>query len=185
MIPNQVFFRHNALCRIMFPAIEITSYSSFKGKIRMWSDQFLKIWYSGFFRWCCALRLKSQKGFSLIEISIAISLAGILSLVIPSALAIANKSTSISEVQTMGENLARSQMDYTQSQPYDINHNPPSYIVLSNLPAGYSLTQSSSRLNPKGDDASNDDGLQKITVTVSYADEVIYTIVDCKVNFKP
>lgn len=154
-------------------------------KTRLLANQYRRSFRHGVFRWRRLLRFGSEKGFSLIEISIAISLAGILSVVIPGALATANKSTGIAEVQTTGENLARSQMDYTQSQTYDITHNPPNYVVLSNLPVGYSITQSSDRLNPKGDDASNDDGLQKITVTIRYGDKIIYSLVDFKVNFNP
>jgi prepilin-type N-terminal cleavage/methylation domain-containing protein len=132
-----------------------------------------------------ASRPGGQKGFSFIEVLLALALVGILGVSIPGALSIANKTTIISNVHTMAESLARSQMDYVQSQTYDILNNPPVYAVLSNLPAGYSITQTTARLNPKGDDAANDDGLQRITVTVTYGTNVSYTLVDFKVNFNP
>jgi prepilin-type N-terminal cleavage/methylation domain-containing protein len=130
-------------------------------------------------------RLGEEKGFSLLEVLLAVALVGILGTAIPSALSTANRTTIISNEHTMAESLARSQMDYVQNQTYDSINNPPVYAVISNLPTGYSITQTVVRLDPKGDLTANDDGLQQITVTVQRGANIAYTLVDFKVNFNP
>lgn len=130
--------------------------------------------------------MKSEKGFSLIEVVIAIGLLGILGTAIPGALSTANRTTIISNEHTMAESLARSQTDYVQNQTYDSTDNPPVYTVLSNLPTGYSIvTPMAARLDPKGDGTANDDGLQQITVTVNHGTKIVYTLIDFKVNLNP
>jgi len=130
--------------------------------------------------------MQTQNGFSLIEILVAIALVGILGMAIPGALSTANRTTIISNEHTMAESLARSQMDYIQNQSYDSIDNPPVYAVLSNLPATYSIvTLMATRLDPKGDGTAQDDGLQQITVTVKHGTEIVYTLIDFKVNLNP
>jgi prepilin-type N-terminal cleavage/methylation domain-containing protein len=137
----------------------------------------------------CMLRgslMRDQKGFSLIEVLLAMALVGILGVSIPSALSGANRATITTNQHTMAESLARSQMDYIQNQPYDSANITPVYALLSNIPAPYSIvTPMAQRLDPKGDGISNDDGLQRITVTVKNGSTVIFTLVDFKVNFNP
>ena len=128
---------------------------------------------------------KSQSGFSLIEVLLAMVLTGMLCVAIPSALATANKITTISNEHAIAESLARNQMDDIQNQIYNSIDNPPVYYVLSGLPAGYSITQTVTRLDPKGDGIANDDGLQQITVTVKHGINIAYTLVDFKVNYNP
>jgi hypothetical protein len=49
------------------------------------------------------------------------------------------------------------------------------------IPAGYDIAISAARLNPKGDDPTNDDGLQKITVTVTRGEDT-FTLEGYKVK---
>ena len=130
--------------------------------------------------------MRKEKGFSLIEILVAVAILGILIPAVPSALATANRSTTISNKQTMAESLARSQMDYIQSQIYDTQNSTPVYSAITNLPEGYSIvTPFASRLDPLNNGNIIDDSLQKITVIVKYRGEVIYTLISYKVNFDP
>jgi prepilin-type N-terminal cleavage/methylation domain-containing protein len=69
--------------------------------------------------------MRGQRGFSLIESLLAVALAGILGVSLPSALSGANRATIINNEHTTAESLARSQMDYVQNQVYDKQHNPP------------------------------------------------------------
>ncbi len=125
-----------------------------------------------------------QKGFSLIEVLLALALIGILITAIPGALTTAHKTTIVSNELTTAESIARSQMDYIQNQSYDRTNNPPAYGILTGLPAGYSIvTPVAERLDPIGDGTGNDDGLQKITVTVKQGTKVIYTLIDYRGNF--
>jgi len=128
----------------------------------------------------------NQRGFSLVEILAAMALVGVLGTAIPGALSTANRSTMTSTQHTMSESLARSQMDSIQNQPYDSANTTPVYSPISNIPTPYSITTPfATRLDPMGDGTSNDDGLQKIVVTVKYNGNPVYTLIDYKVNFHP
>jgi prepilin-type N-terminal cleavage/methylation domain-containing protein len=128
----------------------------------------------------------NQKGFSLIEVLVALVLIGVLGTAIPAGLSGANRATITANQHTTAESLARSQMDYVQNQPYDSVNATPVYAVITDLPFSYSIvTPMAQRLDPRGDGTANDDGLQQITVTVKKGDTVIFTLVDFKVNFNP
>jgi prepilin-type N-terminal cleavage/methylation domain-containing protein len=130
--------------------------------------------------------MQNQNGFSLIEVILSMAIVGILSVSIAGALSTANKTTIIGNELTIAESVARSQMDYVQSQPYDSANTTPVYAVLPNLPTGYSIvTPMAERLDPKGDGTANDDGLQQINVTVKHGEEITYTLIDYKNNLAP
>jgi len=124
-------------------------------------------------------------GFVLFDVLFAILIAGIMAAAIPGALSTANRATIVSNELTAAESIARSQIDSVQNQTYDVTHNPPVYSVISDLPPGYSLTQTTLRLDPKEDGTANDDGLQEITVTVTHGTKFTYTLVDYKINYSP
>jgi prepilin-type N-terminal cleavage/methylation domain-containing protein len=130
--------------------------------------------------------MKNQAGFSLVEVLLAVALIGVLSLSVPSALAGANRATLKTNQHIVAENLARSQMDYVQSQPYDSENITPVYALIPDIPTPYSIvTPMAQRLDPKGDGTANDDGLQRITVGVKHGDTIVFTLIDFKVNFNP
>jgi prepilin-type N-terminal cleavage/methylation domain-containing protein len=130
--------------------------------------------------------MKNQAGLSLIEILLAVALVGILGLSVPSALAGANRATITTKQHIVAENLARNQMDYIQSQPYDSDNILPVYALIPDIPTPYSIaTPMAQRLDPKGDGTDNDDGLQCITVAVKHGDKIVFTLIDFKVNFNP
>jgi prepilin-type N-terminal cleavage/methylation domain-containing protein len=127
----------------------------------------------------------SQKGFTLIEVLVAMAIMGILAVAVPCALSTASRTIVISNEQTLAESLARSQVDSILNQNYDKTNNPPVYSTVPNLPAGYSIaTPLAARMDPKGDGTGNDDGLQQITVVVKHGTKTVYTLVDYKVNLK-
>ena len=130
--------------------------------------------------------MKTEAGFSLIEVLLAMALVGILGAAIPSALVGANRATITANQHTTAESLARSQMDSIQNQPYDSVNTTPVYAVIPDIPASYSIiTPMAQRLDPRNDGTANDDGLQYITVAVKKDDTIIFTLVDYKVNFNP
>ena len=130
--------------------------------------------------------MKRETGFSLIEVLLAVALLGILGVSVPGALSGASRATITTNKHTTAETLARSQMDYIQNQPYDSVNATPNYAVIPDIPASYSIdTPFASRLDPRGDGTANDDGLQEITVTVKQNDDIVFTLVDIKVNYNP
>ena len=137
--------------------------------------------------------MKSEKGFSLIEVMIAIALLGIIGTVFLGALATASKAMFVSDERATAESLARSQMEYVKSQEYDADWNytvstssrsssdQPSWWDASNPPllssdyTGYSAEVSA-------DEDDDNPGIQKITVTVKHDGTTIITLEGYKVD---
>ncbi len=122
--------------------------------------------------------MKNEKGFTLIEVMIAIALLGIIAVAFLGGLATASKALVIADERTTAESLARSQMEYVKNQDYDATNNPPQYSQLSSIPGGYTIAITAERLDPEGDDTGNDDGIQKITVTVGHLSKSDVIILD-------
>ena len=62
--------------------------------------------------------MKNEKGFSLIEVMIAIALLGIIGVAFLGALATASNAIFIADERATAESLARSQMEYVKNQVY-------------------------------------------------------------------
>ncbi len=121
---------------------------------------------------------KNEKGFSLIEVVIALALLGIIAIAVLSGLATASIALIIADERATAESLARSQMEYVKSIDYvdEATSYPAASIPQEHIDAGYSATITALPLhNP-------DDGIQKITVTISHNGKEIITLEDYKVN---
>ena len=117
------------------------------------------------------------RGFTMIEVVIAIALIGLIAVAVMSALATASIALIIADERATAESLARSQMEYVKNSPYDDANDPPEYSPdLASVPGGYYIDIEAVRLDPYGDGTDEDDGIQKITVTVSRDDKVIVTL---------
>jgi len=132
--------------------------------------------------------MKSEKGFSLIEVIIAIALLGIIGVVILGALATASKAMFVADERATAESLARSQMEYVKNQDYDYN-DPQSYEqadVESSTNSGYFISVDAPPIDPDTGEAladpANDAGIQKITVTVKHGGDTVVTLEDYKVD---
>jgi prepilin-type N-terminal cleavage/methylation domain-containing protein len=139
-------------------------------------------------------------GFTLLEVVIAIALIGLIGVAVLSALSTASLALIIADQRATAESIARTQMEYIKDNsatPYDGNLTAPHPQYLSKapsilpLPANYSVNITAVRLDlDKPSDPSDDDGLQQITVTVTYYTlrgdngmrEQKYTLVDYKRN---
>jgi prepilin-type N-terminal cleavage/methylation domain-containing protein len=154
------------------------------------------------------LRLNSQlrrafqgrsRGFTFIEVLLAIAILGVISIAFMSALSTSSNVLIIADARTTAESLARRQMEYVKSQGYNpasvLNNNNPTYPKISGIPEGYSLWS----LNRTGGlvvdivgipwdsennkPADKDIGLQKIALVIMHKDkynqdEVIYTFIN-------
>jgi len=65
---------------------------------------------------------------------------------------------------------------------YDGTNNPPQYAVVSDIPSTYSIDISAVRLDPEGDGTGDDDGIQKIIITVDHQGEPVITLVGYKAD---
>jgi len=139
--------------------------------------------------------MKKEKGYSLIEVVIAIALLGIVAIAFLSALATGSKAISIADERATAESLARAQMEYIRNQAY------------SDAPWDYTITSSdrqrtyADRPTWWSDDAGNekppflyhdgytvmvdvsilsgsaiDDGIQVIEVTVDHHGKQIFIL---------
>ncbi len=146
--------------------------------------------------------MKNEKGFTLIEVIVALALLGIISIAFLGGLATASKAIIIADERATAESLARSQMEYVKSQVYSIAPwayelplhtpsnpppDPPSWWV-TNTPAlpegydGYTVNVDAEPLYDP-DDGSILDGIQKIIVTVEHPDgETVIILEDYKVD---
>lgn len=124
--------------------------------------------------------MKGEKGFSLIEVMIAVLLLGIVSVALLSAVSTASRAVFIAEGQASGESLARSEVEYVKSQGYSAapwSYELPSETPPANppdwwdevspphaLPEDYVNYIVTVNVEPL---YATDNGIQKITVVVS------------------
>ena len=125
---------------------------------------------------------KNERGVGLIEVLVALAILGVIAVAFLTGLATTAKAVVIADVRTTAESLARTQMEDIKGQPYDDTSIPPVYDVLSSTPPDFSIDIAAERMDPEEDGTGNDDGIQKITVTVEFQGEVKITLEDYKVN---
>jgi prepilin-type N-terminal cleavage/methylation domain-containing protein len=134
-----------------------------------------------------ALRARSG-GFTLIEVLVALALFGIIAITFAGGLAAASHAVLIGDIRTNAESVARTEMEYAKSQGY--SDAPWAYVVtstgtecdgtcpwedlalhqLSVEHAGYTANVQAEPLDDP------DDGIQKITVTVSHEDRQVISL---------
>ncbi len=128
-------------------------------------------------------RLRKQRGFGLIEVIIALGLLGMIGIAFLGTLANASSAIILSDGRTTAESLARSEMEYVKSQEY-IDYSVEDHGVYDSLddPADYILETTIEPFNPDsssedktydetGGVYDQDDGIQLITVTVTFFEE--------------
>ena len=134
---------------------------------------------------------KNEKGFSLIEVVIALLLLGIIGVALLSGLATASKAIYIADERATAESLARSQMEYVKNQNY-ITAPVGGEVTYEEItpPVGYTICS----VNRAGDTIENiiygvpwdtqanqpsptDDDIQKITLVVKHHGKEIFTFI--------
>ena len=117
------------------------------------------------------LHRSGERGMSLIELLMALAIMALAGVAFLAALTTASRGIMVSQNHVTLESLAKSQIDYVKSQPYDDVNDPPQYLTQTeNIPSGYNIALLTTRLDPKNDGIDNVDGLQQITVTVNHVD---------------
>ena len=124
-----------------------------------------------------------SRGFSMLEVVIAIALLGIIAVSVMSALQTAALAFIIADRRATAESLARTQIEWVRYSPYlgDPEDGPPQYSLdpAITLPPDYSVVTTAIRSN-KDWNPNDDDGIQEITVTVSHDGQVVVTLEDYK-----
>lgn len=132
--------------------------------------------------------LREEKGFSLVEVLVALAIIGLVAVAFLLALTTAANANRIADTRTTAESLARSQLEEIKQQPYidysELGHSE--YLTLSSpdyiVPDGYDVSFAITLLDPDGDGISDDDGLQHVLVTVEKNGSEIITLEGYKVD---
>ena len=121
--------------------------------------------------------MNNKKGFTLVEVVIAIALLSIVIVAVLGALSTSFKADVVHDVQTTAESLARSEMEYVREQDYfkapwsyELPSTPPPWDTDHTLTPGHDNYTASVNAVPLN---TNDRGIQKITVAISHNDGVI------------
>ena len=139
---------------------------------------------------------KREKGFTLIEVLIALAIMAMVAVIFLMALSTSGKAVLLAQERTTAESIARSQMEYIKQQDYsdtDIDDGIYAEVVTSEHP-----TFTIWSINEDGDiidnvvgvpwdtitnqKATTDEGLQKVTLVIKHGDKVVLTLEGYKVN---
>lgn len=126
-----------------------------------------------------------QQGLTLIEILVAMGILAAVAVTFLLGMSTSSKAVMVSQERVAVDSLGKSQMEYVKSSAYDETNNPPVYGIDPNLilPPGYSVLTAAARINADpGNDPNEDDGIQRITVTVTHDGETAFTVVGYKVR---
>lgn len=118
-------------------------------------------------------RLGDERGISLVESLVAVAILGFALVVFLSALSTGSMAVGTVNEQVTAQNLARSQLESTESQDYLTA--PANYDTITS-PAGFTVSAEASSIPGAGDD------IQKITITVYRDGQAILVVEDYKVN---
>jgi prepilin-type N-terminal cleavage/methylation domain-containing protein len=151
------------------------------------------------------LRLSSQvrkafqgrsRGFTLIEVLIALALMGTIAITILSALSTASLALITADKRATAESLARSQMEFAKNQGYEEapDDGEATYNEITPIPDGYticSVNRAGGTVNgvigipwdsEDNEPVEEDDGLQKIELVIKHNDKVVITLEGYKRN---
>jgi prepilin-type N-terminal cleavage/methylation domain-containing protein len=115
----------------------------------------------------------NQKGFSLVEVLVAIAILGLVASAFIGSLSTGAIATRLQGEDVTARNLAQSQMENLKTAVYDSNG--AGYSKISE-PSGYSISISA---NPA---IYTDTNIQLLTVTISHNGSAVFTLEDYKVK---
>jgi prepilin-type N-terminal cleavage/methylation domain-containing protein len=131
-------------------------------------------------------RLGNQKGLTLVEVLIALTVFAAIAVSLFIALNVSHRTTHSVNQETTAESLTRAALEYIKSCDYDESLDPghPEYEVdpTLDIPTKYSIEVTAERLDPEGDGFDDDDGIQKVTVQVKYDGDLVLTTENYKVD---
>ncbi|MFC1967502.1 hypothetical protein ACFLV2_02570 [Chloroflexota bacterium] len=118
-------------------------------------------------------RAREESGLGLVETLMAVAILGTAIVAFVTALSTGSIAVGQNEEQTVAQGLARSQLEYTKSYPYDVN--AITYPTVTPR-AGYAVAVA------VGPVPGTDTDMQKITVTVSREGQDILNVENYKMN---
>ena len=129
--------------------------------------------------------MKGEEGFTLIEVLMAVMLLAICAVGMFSLLAPASRLILQTSIKENAMNLATAQLEYIKNLPYDRDTAPPVYYPedLTGVYPGFSPTISAERIHPVDSTETGDEGVQKITITITYEGDTITTLEGYKADW--
>jgi type II secretory pathway pseudopilin PulG len=118
-------------------------------------------------------RLRSERGFALMETLIAVAILGMTLVVFIAGLSTGMLTTASADRLSTAHELARSQIEYTKNDAYSA---PPHTYATVVPPSGYGVTSVASAIS--GADAN----VELVTVEVTKDGAVVFALEDFKVN---
>jgi len=115
-----------------------------------------------------------EAGTGLVETLIAVGILGLALTALLSGVSTGSMAVSRTDERVAAENLARSQLEYTKSQPYQAL--PATYLTVTPSPDDYAVAVAAEPV-PGGDSS-----IEKITVTVSRGSKELLVVEDYKVD---
>ena len=129
-----------------------------------------------------AIVRRAERGFTLIEVLVALGIFGFVGLGIMGGLATAYRAQDTNRVHIVGENLARAVLEEIRSKLYEDDNDYSPFSVP--VPYRYSFTVTTVPYCAT-EGCTPDDNLQKNTVTALRGGEAILTVEDLKVRRAP
>jgi prepilin-type N-terminal cleavage/methylation domain-containing protein len=132
-------------------------------------------------------KIKSMKGFTLVEVLVAVALLSIIGIGLLAALGSASKVLLKADFRETSRDLAEAQMEYIQNLGYkttDPTGNLVFYDKVPDLAANYpglDVEILAARID-KGSGITVDSGIQEITVVVKQGANTVFTLMGMKVN---
>lgn len=113
----------------------------------------------------------------------ALALLGLIAAAFLGSLATAAQATFIADERATAESLARSQMEYVKNQTYiDYSADPHDVYLEITPPASSASYNIETIVTPIDPDTGQNQGIQKITVTVEHNDNQVFTLEGYKVD---
>ena len=112
---------------------------------------------------------------TLIEVLVALGILAAVATTFLVSMSTSSKAVVVNQEQVSGESLAKSQMESIKQQDYRVDQQ---YVELDQgqIPTGYDIQIVVQCMNPRGDTTHNDDGLQRITVTITCGGKTVFTL---------
>jgi prepilin-type N-terminal cleavage/methylation domain-containing protein len=117
--------------------------------------------------------LKSQHGYNLIEVLIGLAILAMVAGVFLVATSTSSRLVIIGHEQVSAEGLAKSQMESIKQEPYSEDM---VYTKLAQIPGDYGIDIAVERLDPMDEQSGDDQGLQKVIITVTHLGQTAFTL---------
>lgn len=129
---------------------------------------------------------RQTTGFTLTETAVALAILGIVALAFLGSMSISSKAAITSDQLSVAASLARSQLESAKSADY-IDYAVPGHLSYTGIavPLGYSISLAAEPINPTTQQplpSGQDQGIQKLTVTVLRGSKSLLTVHELKVN---